>query len=112
MASLKNIVSVVLSMLRIFRDQIPVSELLKQLFFTAFSAVDNAIRDGRIVDQQTVDAFLDTIDMGLGQEATAKDVIKDLPDDKEEELTDHIIEAVRIYAYCRLKIEGYTVEDK
>lgn len=60
-----------------------------------------------------VDDALKQLDNFLGKESTALiDLDKDLPDDKEEELTDAMIKIVKIIAYNKLKVDGYYKEEE
>ena len=58
-------------------------------------------------DEDKLDEALAEADKRLGSEIGALDIIHDLPDDKEEELTDAMLTIVRILAKSKLGIEGY-----
>lgn len=61
-------------------------------------------------DKAKVDEALKSIDDFTGVDVGAFDLIRDLPAEKEEELFDHINEALRIMAYNRLKVRGYYID--
>lgn len=73
-------------------------------------AVQQAVNYGGLDSKEKLDAWLAQADSTLGNELTAIDVIPGLPPDKEEELSDHLIEAARIYGYMLLGLPGYKTE--
>lgn len=83
------------------------SELLPTIVGAVLPAVDQAIRFQGLDTKEKVDAWITTLDAATGLDATALDIVKDLPADKEEQLFDHVLEAARIFAYCKIGVPGY-----
>lgn len=86
------------------------TELLPLVVANILPAVDQAINYQNLDSQEKLDAWFGTLDAATGVEATAVDVLKDLPADKEELFFDHIISAAKIYAYNRIGVEGFKAE--
>ena len=86
------------------------TDLLPLVVGNILPAVEKAISYQNLDSQEKVDAWLATLDAATGEEASAADVLRDLPADKEEQLFDHLLEVARIYAYSKIGVEGYTVE--
>lgn len=72
-----------------------------------FSGIMDASKYQDLSSKEKIDAWLLTLDKSFGSEASALDVVRTLPADKEEELTDHIIEAARVILYMNAKVPGY-----
>ncbi|MHC4645174.1 MAG: hypothetical protein ACYTBJ_06715 [Planctomycetota bacterium] len=72
-----------------------------------FPAVDNLLKMGKLSTKEQVDQWLDTLDAKTGTDAGAIDIFRDMPQKVEEEFFDHMKEAVRIYAYSRIGVEGF-----
>ena len=112
---LKSLISVAVPIVKLFLnkeegEKVTVAEALPFAVGQLLPAVQKAIEYGKLTTVEQVDAWLDTVDAATGDDVTAVDLIKSMPDDKEELFFDHIKEAVRIYAYCLLKVPGYRVE--
>lgn len=67
-------------------------------------------RDFTSEDQ--VDALLTSADQHLGSDPEAIDLLKTLPSDKEEELTDAVLLVTEILVKNSLKLQGYHHEPK
>lgn len=83
------------------------SDLLPTIVANILPAVDQAITYQKLDTTEKLDSWLASLDAATGVESTAVDILKDLPADKEELFWDHIIEAARIYGYCRIGVEGF-----
>ena len=59
-----------------------------------------------------VDALLQSADDHLGSDPEALDLLKTLPADMEEELTDAVLKVTEILVKNSLKLDGYHVEPK
>jgi len=84
-------------------------ELLPGLVTTALQAVNDAVSFGNLTTKEQIDSWLDTFDMSTGSEPGALDLAPSMPKDKEEEMLDHLKEAIRAYAYNRAKVAGYVL---
>ena len=91
-------------------DQKPtLTDLLPAIVGNILPAIDQAITFQNLDTKEKLDAWFGTLDAATGMEATAVDIIKNLPADKEEQFWDHIIEAARIFAYNKIGVEGFKV---
>jgi len=86
-----------------------VGDLLKYALPQILTAVDNAVKYQGLSTKEQVDAWLATADASFGSDAGAVDLVKDMPQDKEEEMTDALIQFVRSYAYYRAAVPGYRI---
>lgn len=59
-----------------------------------------------------VDALLASADDHLGSDPEAIDLLKTLPDDKEEELTDAVLKVTEILVKNSLKLDGFHIQPK
>lgn len=59
-----------------------------------------------------VDALLKSADNHLGSDPEAVDLLKSLPDDMEEELTDAVLTVTEILVKNSLRLEGYHTDPK
>lgn len=82
-------------------------ELLPTVVSAVLPAVDQAIKFQGLDTKEKVDAWIVTLDAATGLDAAALDIVRDLPADKEEQLFDHVLEAARIFAYCKIGVPGY-----
>lgn len=62
--------------------------------------------------EEQVDSLLTAADKQLGDDPEAIDLLKTLPDDKEEQLTDAVLLVTEILVKNSLKLDGYHVEPK
>lgn len=83
------------------------AEIWPDVTANVMKAVNAAVTYGGIDTKEKLDAYLATADAALGDEPAAIDIVKGLPADKEEQLSDHLIEAARIYGYHLIGVEGY-----
>lgn len=70
-------------------------------------AVENAVKFQKLDTKEKLDAWLEAVDAGTGDDATGVDIIRGLPAAKEEELFDHLIEVARTYGYYLIGVPGY-----
>lgn len=75
-----------------------------------FPAIRSAVEYGGLDNKEKIDAWFDAVDAGTGTDPDAIDLIKSMPDDKEEEMFDAIIVAGRAFAYNLAKVPGYWTE--
>lgn len=84
-----------------------VGDLLKFSLPQILQAVDNAVTYQGLSTKEQVDAWLSTADANFGADPGALDLVKDMPPEAEEEMTDGLIQFVRAYAYYRAGVPGY-----
>lgn len=82
-------------------------DLLTFAFPQIIAAVDNAVKYQGLTTKEQVDAWLATVDSSFGTDPGAFDLIKDMPQSAEEEMTDGLIKFVQAYAYYRAGVVGY-----
>ena len=73
-----------------------------------FPAVQQAIAYGQLDTKEKIDAWLETFDASTGTDPGAIELIPNMPAEIEEQFFDKIKDALRIYAYCIIKVPGYT----
>ena len=84
-----------------------ISDLFKFALPSIMEAVDNAVKYQGLTTKEQVDSWLSTVDANLGLEPGALDLVRDMPGEAEEEMTDGLIQFVRAYAYYRTGVPGY-----
>ena len=107
---LKGLVSAAATVFSLLHGKKPsLPELLPGLVTGALQAVDQAMSFGTLTTKDQIDAWLDTFDMTTGADPGALNLAPSMPLDKEEEMLDHLKEAIRAYAYNRAKVAGYVI---
>lgn len=86
------------------------TDLLPFLLQSLFPAVEEAVQYGQLNTKEKIDSWLETFDNVTGSDVGAIDIVPDLSPELEEQLFDHIKEAVKIFAYCKAKIPGFFIE--
>jgi len=88
-------------------QSVNLSSVLLTIAQNLMTAIPQAIQFGSLDTKEKFDDFLEAFDAFTGMEATAINVIKDMPPEKAEVFFDSIKEAARVYGYHLLKVEGY-----
>jgi hypothetical protein len=107
---LKGLFSVGIAVYGVFKgkeNKPTVMEVLPTVVGQLLPAVQSAIKYQNMTTKAQLDAWLETLDASMGEEAGAVDIIHDMPSNREEELSDHLLAAARIYGYNLLGVEGY-----
>lgn len=110
MSVLNSIFSTAVGLWRFFGGKPKWSDVVGRVTRDVFDLVDQAITFGNMDNRKKFDDFLQALDLKTGADPGAVDMLKDVPADQEEVFWDHIVEAARVYGYCKLKIPGFFVE--
>lgn len=110
MPFVKQLVDFIVKIVSTVKGKPKATDLLLAIISELPKHVIDAIAFGKISTWAQLQDGLAAFDSYTGSEPGSINLVKDLPADKEEEFMDHIKEAVRILAGCKLKVEGYYVE--
>ena len=112
---LKSLLSPILNLILITTRMIGRKAKFTEIILTVFGKITESVLDlvkfGKLSTKEMLDESLTELDLRLGSDPGAIDIDPDLPADKEEELTDHLIEVIRILGYNKLKVEGYYIPE-
>ena len=108
----KAIIDTILKLVKAFGAKPKISDMLGLLLTTLPSIVQNVLTSSRLSTKEALDEALTTFDAYTGSDPGSIDIIRDMPQDKEEEFLDHFKEMLRILGYNKLKLNGYYIPDK
>ncbi|MCX6826849.1 MAG: hypothetical protein NTV06_06260 [candidate division Zixibacteria bacterium] len=107
---LKNFISSIISMVKVFTSKPKISEILATVLTYLPDIVTKVIQFGGANTKEKFDDFLATLDAYTGSDLGAVDLDHDMPKEQQEAFWDHIKEAARIMGYHQLKLPGYYQE--
>lgn len=108
---IKGALSIGVQVFKLFTrsDQKPaLTDVIPFVIEKLFPAVQQAIAYGELDTKEKIDAWLETFDASTGTDPGAVELIPNMPAEIEEAFFDKIKDALRIYAYCLIKVPGYT----
>ena len=112
---LKSLLSPIINLILITARMIGRKKKFTEIILTVFGKITESVLDliefGKLSTKEILDESLTELDLRLGSDPGAIDIVPDLPADKEEELTDHLKEVIRILGYNKLKIAGYYIAE-
>ncbi len=112
---LKSLLSPILNLILITTRMIGRKAKFTEIILTVFGKITESVLDlvkfGKLSTKEMLDESLTELDLRLGSDPGAIDIVPDLPADKEEELTDHLKEVIRILGYNKLKVAGYYISE-
>lgn len=82
-------------------------EILPNAIGPIMSGVMSAVDYNKLDSKQKIDSWIEQLDSTLGAEASALDLLKSMPPEVEEELTDALLKCIKLAAYNKAKIPGY-----
>ena len=106
---LTRMIQTVINLVGLFKSKPSFSEVITKLIAMLPPAIIDGISYGEIDSVQKLDDALQALDDFTGSEAAALDVIRDLPQDKEEELFDALKTICEILGKNKLKVDGYYI---
>lgn len=106
---LTRIIQSVIDVVGLFKSKPSFSDIISKLVATLPAAILDGIAFGHIDSIQKLEEALQALDDFTGTESKALDIIRDLPQDKEEALFDAIKVICDILGKNKLKVEGYYV---
>jgi len=108
---LSPIINLVLITARLIGKKAKFTEIILTVFTKITESVMDLLKFGKLSTKEMLDESLTELDLRLGSDPGAIDIDPDLPPDKEEELTDHLKESIRILGYNKLKVPGYYITE-
>ena len=108
---LSPIINLVLITARLIWQKKKFTDIILAVFTKITESVMDLLKFGKLSTKEMLDESLTELDLRLGSDPGAIDIDPDLPADKEEELTDHLKEVIRILGYNKLKVEGYYIPE-
>ena len=84
------------------------TELLPSVMSHILDAVGGVVEARGMTSKDQIDQWLSLVDAQTGSDLGALDLLKDLAPDKEEELFDGLIQVIRVYAYWKAGVPGYS----
>lgn len=84
------------------------TDLVPTMLGSVLPALEQAMKFQNLDTKEKVDSWLTLADLATGVETTAPNLIHDMPRELQEQMFDHVLEAARIYAYCKLGVPGFS----
>jgi hypothetical protein len=107
---LNAIIGTVVNLVSLIKGKAKVTDILVELMATLPKAILDAIAFGQITTVEQLDDALLALDARTGTEIGAWDVIRSLPQDKEEKFFDAFRDMIEILGKNKLKVPEYYQE--
>jgi hypothetical protein len=107
---INSIITIAVDLVRLIKGKPKVTDVLLELVSKLPSAILDAIKFGQISSVEQLEDALIALDARTGVDIGALDVIRTLPQDKEEQFFDNLKGIIEILGKNSLKVEGYYQE--